>query len=387
MDQDYSNNPINMNGAPAPHNVPTNLTYIQPAPYGPPAFWKILLKDLLVTVVGVVILGFFLVLVPLLALGVCVGGCVALNKIDSPDFVETVIGGSEDAVQKVVVLPLDGVIESDSADGSSFWTKALKDVKEDADVKALVLRIDSPGGTVSGSAYYHRLIKQLKEEKKIPVVVSMGDMTCSGGYYISMAADELVAEPSTWTGSIGVICSLVNAAELCKKVGVSSNAITSGPMKGMGSVMKEPTEEENAVWQALVDDSYEQFLSVVRDGRPWFRAEDVEDENERAKVAAERDAELRKIADGRVYSANQALERRLIDKIGYLDDTIDVAIERAKLNKDAVRVVVYKEPDSLLSALGVDAKAKKEPLEKAVDAVGTISTPKAYYLCPNALPL
>ena len=158
-------------------------------------------------------------------------------------------------------------------------------------------------------------------------------------------------------------------------------------MKGMGSVMKEPTEEENAVWQALVDDSYEQFLSVVRDGRPWFRAEDVEDENERAKVAAERDAELRKIADGRVYSANQALERRLIDKIGYLDDTIDVAIERAKLNKDAVRVVVYKEPDSLLSALGVDAKAKKEPLEKAVDAVGTISTPKAYYLCPNALPL
>ncbi len=382
MSQDFSNESYNA-GARLQNAEQPVVTYVQPAH----AFWKILLKDLLVTVVGVSLFGFFLALIPLLIVGACVGGCTAIGSTlgsgDPIEIEEKFIAGDESATDKVVVLPIEGEIESDTPDGDSFWTKALKEVEEDENVKALVLRINSPGGTVSGSAYYYRMVKQLKEKKGIPVVVSMGDLTASGGYYISMAADELVAEPETWTGSIGVICSLVNAAELCKKVGVRSNAITSGAMKGMGSVMKEPTEEENAVWQALVDESYEKFLAVVREGRPWYRAEDVADESEREKVAKERDEELRKVADGRVYSADQALERHLVDKIGYQDEAIEVALQRAGLAKDAVSVVVYKEPEGILDALGLSVKAKKDPLEKAASA---LAAPKAYYICPNTLP-
>ena len=391
MSQDFSNETYNA-GAPVQNAGRPTVTYVQPATTAPYPFWKILLKDLLVTVVGVSLFGFFLALIPIMIVGAAIGGCSAVGSafgsrsLDTPEIEEKFIAGDESATDKVVVLPIEGEIESDTPDGDSFWTKALKEVEEDDNVKALVLRINSPGGTVSGSAYYYRMIKQLKEKKEIPVVVSMGDLTASGGYYISMAADELVAEPETWTGSIGVICSLVNAAELCKKVGVRSNAITSGAMKGMGSAMKEPTEEENAVWQALVDESYEKFLAGVREGRPWYRAEDVADESEREKVAKERDEELRKIADGRVYSADQALERRLIDKIGYQDEAIDVALQRAGLEKDAVSIVVYKEPEGLLDALGLSVNAKKEPLEKLEKAASAIAAPKAYYICPNTLP-
>ncbi|MGI6400832.1 MAG: signal peptide peptidase SppA [Thermoguttaceae bacterium] len=359
-------------------------TLYAPAAYQAFPFWKTLLKDLILMIVGISFFGFILALIPLFL----IRGCVALGdaglggSVDSVDIVETFIDGNKEADAKVVVLPIEGVILSDTADGSSFWSTALRDIMEDDTVQALVLRTDTPGGTVAGSAYYHRLIKKLKEEKDIPIIVSMGDLTCSGGYYISMAADELIAEPSTVTGSIGVICALVNAAELCKKLGVSSNAITSGSMKAMGSFMKEPTEEENAIWQALVDSSYEQFLSVIRDGRPWFRAEDVEPEEKQ-----KREEELRKIADGRIYTADQALELHLIDQIGYLDDAIDVALERAELDKDAARVVVYAEPEGLLQILGLGVRANEKPLDKASSIIETFATPKTYYLCPNALPL
>lgn len=369
-----------------------NETQPSPAPTVvpcPPPFWKMLTKDLLVAIVSVSILGFFLALIPILTFAGAVGVFAEIGKKaekKSP-IVEHVIDGSEDADEKIVVLPIEGEIESDSAVGDGFWNEALKDVLEDENVKALVLRIDSPGGTVSGSAYYHRLVRKIKEERQIPVVVSMGDLTASGGYYISSAADELVAEPSTWTGSIGVISPQINIAALCNNLGVRSSAITSGPMKGMGNMMKEPTEEELAVWQALIDDSYEQFLSVVREGRPWFTAAEIEDEEERAKVAAERDQQLRKIADGRIYSANQALENHLIDRIGYLDDAIDVALERAGVTKDDVCVVVYTEEETLMSALGLKAKTDAEPMGRVSKAIDSLAAPKAYYLCPNALPL
>lgn len=353
---------------------------------GAPPFWKLLLKDLLVTVVGVSLLGIFLTLIPLVAIGFCLGGCAMIGDSSDAEIIEEVIDGSENAKAKIAVLPIEGTIMSDSVDAESFWTKSLKLAIEDDDVKALVLRVNSPGGSVSGSAYYHRLVKRVREKRNIPVVVSMGDIAASGGYYISAAADEIFAEPSTWTGSIGVICPSVNAAELCKKIGARSSSVASGPMKDMGNFMREPTEEETAVWQNLVNDSYEQFLSVVREGRAWFRAEDVDVPAEKESALKERDAELRKIADGRIYSANQALALRLVDKIGYLDDAIDSALERANLTKDSACVVVYTEPDTLLSTLGLEAQSQGTPFEKIGKAFESMAAPKAYYLCPNALP-
>ncbi|MBR5242946.1 MAG: S49 family peptidase, partial [Thermoguttaceae bacterium] len=168
-------------------------------------------------------------------------------------------------------------------------------------------------------------------------------------------------------------------------------------MKGMGDFMKKPTPEETAVWQALVDESYEQFLDVVRAGRPWYRGENAENsENEETgennedgetldvATAEERDAELRRVADGRIYTAKQALELRLIDEIGFLDDAIDAALDAAGLTLETAQVVRYEELESWTSALGLSALTKRsEPLEKAMDAV---ATPRGYYMIPRALP-
>ena len=208
-------------------------------------------------------------------------------------------------------------------------------------------------------------------------------------------------------------------------------------MKGMGDFMKEPTPEETAIWQKTVDDSYEQFLSVVKEGRAYYRGEEgeaakptrerlagvkVETVDETASESSDaeapaaeettevpseesteetvevvettdaqvelslkdaRDAELRKLADGRIYSAADAKELRLIDEIGFLDDAIDAAIELAKLSKEEVEVVRYEEEAGLFDGLLGSVKSKEEPLNKAMK---TFSTPKGYYICPRVLP-
>ena len=364
-------------------------------PCQPTPFWQVMLKDLLLTVVGIGLLGGMILFLPVALIIALACGLSGFDQIETgstsgtlnADIAATVIDGNENAEAKVAVIPFEGLVESDAADASAFWTVALKEAEEDESVKAIVLRVNSPGGTVAGSAYYHRMIRQLKEKRDIPIVVSMGDLAASGGYYISAASDEIFAEPATWTGSIGVICPLVNAAELCQKLGVRSNAVTSGAMKGMGSAMKEPTEEEMQTWQALVDESYEGFLDVVVEGRPWYRADDVEDQAQKERTLAERREELRIVADGRIYTAQQALDAKLVDKIGYLDEAIDSALEKAGLDKENAQIVLYGEKETFLQALGLGVSAQEKPLEKAAKAAAQLAAPKAFYICPNALPM
>ena len=341
-----------------------------PEPPRPPRFWQIFIKDVCTTVIGVTlfcVLCFFFMGCLVYVAASALGGALSADLGTSVG-TETVISGDDSAPHRVVVLPIVGEIETEE-DG--FIATAIKELEEDDKLAAVVLRIDSPGGTISGSDYYHHLLTELKKKKNVPIVVSMGDLTASGGYYISMVGDKLFAERSTTTGSIGVIIPMYNAASLCEKLGVRSAAITSGAMKGMGNFTKEPTPEEIAIWQSLVDDGYEQFLDVVRAGRPYFQDED-------------KDAELREIADGRVYTAPQALEKHLIDEIGFLSDAIDAAIELAGLDKNEVQVVRFDEEPDFLSSLGLTMKSEKAKLNKAVDAV---AVPRAYYLCPRALPL
>ncbi|MBQ9371713.1 MAG: signal peptide peptidase SppA [Thermoguttaceae bacterium] len=341
-----------------------------PEPPRPPRFWQIFIKDVCTTVIGVTlfcVLCFFFMGCLVYVAASALGGALSADLGTSVG-TETVISGDDSAPHRVVVLPIVGEIETEE-DG--FIATAIKELEEDDKLAAVVLRIDSPGGTISGSDYYHHLLTELKKKKNVPIVVSMGDLTASGGYYISMVGDKLFAERSTTTGSIGVIIPMYNAAALCEKLGVRSAAITSGAMKGMGNFTKEPTPEEIAIWQSLVDDGYEQFLDVVRAGRPYFQDED-------------KDAELREIADGRVYTAPQALEKHLIDEIGFLSDAIDAAIELAGLDKNEVQVVRFDEEPDFLSSLGLTMKSEKAKLNKAVDAV---AVPRAYYLCPRALPL
>lgn len=365
------------NAAPRPTAPPFR---VPPRPLG---FWPLFFKDVTVSVVGVAtfcFLSFFLFFASL------VGLAGALNDASESDLVaEETISGDETAPGKIVVLPIEGVIETDEY---GFLREAIECVADDERVRGVVLRINSPGGTIAGSDYYYTLLKDLKEELDVPVVASMGDVAASGGYYIATVADQIFAERSTLTGSIGVIVSMYDASELCEKVGVASTPIVSGPMKGMGDFMKKPTPEETAVWQALVDESYEQFLDVVRAGRPWYRGENAENsenkENSETAIVEERDAELRRVADGRIYTAKQALELRLIDEIGFLDDAIDAAIEAAGLTPETAEVVRYEELESWTSALGLSALTKRsEPLEQALDSV---ATPRGYYIIPRAFP-
>ena len=349
---------------------PRSAQRAYPEPPRPPRFWQIFIKDVCTTVIGVTlfcVLCFFFMGCLVYVAASALGGALSADLGTSVG-TETVISGDDSAPHRVVVLPIVGEIETEE-DG--FIATAIKELEEDDKLAAVVLRIDSPGGTISGSDYYHHLLTELKKKKNVPIVVSMGDLTASGGYYISMVGDKLFAERSTTTGSIGVIIPMYNAAALCEKLGVRSAAITSGAMKGMGNFTKEPTPEEIAIWQSLVDDGYEQFLDVVRAGRPYFQDED-------------KDAELREIADGRVYTAPQALEKHLIDEIGFLSDAIDAAIELAGLDKNEVQVVRFDEEPDFLSSLGLTMKSEKAKLNKAVDAV---AVPRAYYLCPRALPL
>ncbi len=256
-------------------------------------------------------------------------GCITINLLEPAGPVQEVqLTGTGDG--KVLLLDLSGIISSQDKDAliqqpnmvaalKEELTKATKDEK----VKAVVLRINSPGGTVNASDILYHEIKTFKASRKIPVVVSMMDVAASGGYYAAMASDAILVHPSTVTGSIGVIMLTVNAKGLMEKVGVEANAITSGPRKDMGSPFRTMTAEEKAIFQGVIDSFYHRFLAVVQEGRPNLSAD-----------------QIKKLADGRIYSGDQAKAAGLVDDIGYLDEAIELAKKKAGLTE--ARVVTYR---------------------------------------------
>ena len=256
-------------------------------------------------------------------------GCITVNLIEPPGPVtEVQVAGSGDG--KVLLLDLSGVISSQDKDGLIPQPNMLATFKEeltraakDEQVKAVVVRINSPGGTVNASDILYHELKTFKAERKIPVIASMMDVAASGGYYLAMAADAILVHPSTVTGSIGVIMLTVNAKGLLEKVGVEANAITSGPRKDMGSPFRTMTADERAIFQSVIDSFYHRFLSVVQEGRPKLSVD-----------------QIKQLADGRIYSGEQAKAAGLVDDIGYLDEAIALAKNKAGLT-DA-RVVTYR---------------------------------------------
>ena len=208
----------------------------------------------------------------------------------------------------------------------------------------------------------------------------MGGVAASGGYYVSTVADKIFAERSTITGSIGVISMMMDASALCDKLGVRTNNIVSGKNKGMGDFTRPMSDEERAIWQGLIDEAYDQFLSVVREGRPAFAP----------KTEGESDADsadpLREIADGRVYSAAEAKRLRLIDEIGFLKDAAEAMIrDELKTADDDVEIVRYKKQENVLSVLGAETDGKAA-VRRAASLVETLSTPNLYYMVPGTLP-
>jgi len=301
-----------------------------------------------------------------LSLNVFFAGMLGLGNIEGRPVREKYFSHAKIARDKVVIMPLEGLI----VDGEGFMKKQIDQVIEDENVKAVVLRVDSPGGTVFGSHSIYHYLTKMREKRNIPLVVSMGSVAASGGYYVSMAVGDtpksIFAEPTTWTGSIGVIIPHYDAAELAQKIGVKEDSVASHRLKGMGSLLRPMTEEERAIFQGLVDESFNRFKEVVKSGRPKFR---------------QQPELLDKLATGQVFPAEQAKAEGLIDEIGFLEDAIDRAIELAGLDPANVRVVKYQKELSLMDVfLGDTVRIDIGPAGMDWRSLLEMNVPRAYYL-------
>jgi protease-4 len=231
--------------------------------------------------------------------------------------------------KKVALIEVSGLIMnartsglfSDGDNPVSLFRERLDAAADDPLVKAVVLRINSPGGAVTASDIMYQDLVRFRRETGKPVVACMMDVAASGAYYLAMGADLVYAHPTTVTGSIGVIMTLYNASGLFSKIGVSSDPIKSGPNKDIGNPGRPMTEEERAILQGMVNSFYGQFVHVVCEGRHLP------------------EEQVRGLADGRVYTGVDAQKCGLVDKIGYLEDAIQAAKDLACI-KDA-NVVAY----------------------------------------------
>lgn len=306
-------------------------------------------------------------------------GC-SFNLLNIPqffvsDYREILVerGGGE----KILILDVDGMISSGDISDSIFdpqdstvnsVAERLEKAREDKMVKAVVLRIDSPGGGVTASDVVYNEIANFKEETGIPIYVSMLDTAASGGYYIAMAGDKVYAHPTTITGSIGVLAIFLQAEELGRKIGLSAEVIKSGENKNIGSPFKDMTPEQRRILQELIDSMHSRFLNVVQKGRPDISPERIQE-----------------LADGRVYSAERALETGLIDGILYMDEVIEEL--REDHNLYGAQVVIYRQS----GREKFDSYYARAPLNRQGDQVniGLVNAPnfigsqtgtKFYYL-------
>jgi protease-4 len=262
-------------------------------------------------------------------------GCAILKVSLMPEIQpleEQVLSG--EGKDKIVLMDITGVITSEASRSTIGGTKEpgmLAEVREELDrarrdrnVKAVVLRINSPGGWVTASDTLYHEVKKFKNETGVKVIAHFLDAGTSGAYYAALAADRITAQPTSITGSIGVTMLRIDATGLMQKIGVQTLEISSGEQKGMGSPFRPVSAEEKKIFQSMIDSLYGRFVGVVADER---------------KMAPER---VRQLADGRVYTSQEAKDAGLIDDIGYLEDAFVQARKLADLER--ATVVTYLRP-------------------------------------------
>jgi protease-4 len=274
---------------------------------------------------------FFLLLTA--ALSLIASGCatprITLIGDDSVPLKEYTLQGT--AKGKVLVIPVKGKISDDPKLGLlqekpsmvQEFISQLRKAEKDAQIRAVILKIDSPGGTVTASDLLYHEITEFKKRSGKKVVAALMNTAASGGYYIALPADKIVAHPTTLTGSIGVIFLQPKVTGLMEKIGVGVDISKSGKNKDMGSWFRPTTAEEKKLMQALTDRLGQRFLTLVQQNRKLDKKT------------------LTEIATARVYLAEEALQLKLVDQIGYLGDAIGTAKDLAKLPPDA-KVVVYR---------------------------------------------
>jgi protease-4 len=229
--------------------------------------------------------------------------------------------------RRVALVEVDGLIVD-----SERVVRELDEHADDPSVRAVVVRIQSPGGVVAPTQEIHDAIMRVRGRDK-PVVASMGAVAASGGYYLATAADQIVANPGTLTGSIGVIIQLAEIEGLLKKVGVHYEVIKAGSHKDIGNFARPMTPEERAILQGLLDDVYDQFVTAVAEGRHLSRQ----------SVLA--------LADGRIYSGRRAKELHLVDELGGLDDAVRRAAKLAGMPAEKPRLLRPRRPFHLTDLL------------------------------------
>jgi protease-4 len=262
---------------------------------------------------------------------------------------------------KVGLVRIRGAIfESDARGlfptGVRAWTRQLHELGEKDDVKAILLDVSSPGGSVGAVQEVYAELQRIRKDKKKPIVTVMGDVAASGGYYLAAGTDKIVAHPGTITGSIGVIFETGNVEGLFGKLGLKMVPIKSGPHKDIGSPTRPMTPEERQILQALIDDAYQQFLGAVKEGRKLD------------------DQKLKTLADGRIFSGRQAKDVGLIDELG---DSHDALLLAAKLGgiKGEPEIYGAEEPFGGLMEL-LDSKISAPDL---VSELRGAMTPKVEY--------
>ncbi len=243
---------------------------------------------------------------------------------------------------KVAVIDVTGTISR-----TETIIDQIHQYRDDQGVKAIVLRINSPGGSVAPVQEIHSELKKLEK----PIVASMSSTAASGGYYIAAIADEILANPGTLTGSIGVIMQFTKLKGLYEKIGLEQQVVKSGKFKDTGSPLRDLTDEERALLQATLDDVHNQFIDAVFEGR--------QEHLTREDVVA--------LADGRIFSGQQALKHKLVDQLGNLADAIDRAGELGGISGKPKVVRTKRKPSMLERMLGPTGK---ENLDKLLDSAG-----------------
>jgi len=260
-------------------------------------------------------------------------GCTLFNINMTPGvgpLKEKTVSGEGDA--KVLLIDIKGAISNKKKVSTlGAQTKVgmvdrvreiIKKAEKDNDIKALILRINTPGGTVTSSDIIYHEIKTFKERKKIRVYAVVMDLAASGGYYVAQAADQIIVHPTSLTGSIGVIALKMNLSGLMDKVGVDFEVVKSGDHKDFLSPFRSLTVDERIIFQKTIDDLHQRFVSTIEDNRKQLSRE-----------------EIAKLADGRIYTSQQALDAKLIDQIAYMDETEEFI--KKDLGLDEIRFVVY----------------------------------------------
>lgn len=272
-----------------------------------------------------------------------------------PGIAEQHLQGTAGATDRIAVISFEGTI---SPPFTSRWLRQLKQAREDETIQGVLLVIDSPGGFVADSHQLYREIQKLAKAK--PVNVAMKRIAASGGYYIAMGIGEqgtIYVEPTTWTGSIGVIIPRFNATELAEKFGIKSEPLVTGPLKDTLNPFRDMADHEKTVWGAIMDDAFSRFVSVIADNRKQLD-----------------DVSVRQLATGQIYTANQAIENHLVDRIGYVEDAVEEMAASLKL--ESYDAVEYRSSPGLIDMLiGANSSSPKTLSDQILQA----SVPQAMY--------